>query len=76
MHVVGMPEQWGRELPGLVGEIDASKPGRGSLENSGSEKMKIAWRYEHLGEFGGSSRGGTAPTLPSVILLDLIHGNR
>ena len=66
VHVVGMPEQWGRDLPGLVGEEDNQKASHEPLENLGNEKMKIAWRYERLGEFGASSRGGTAPALPNV----------
>ena len=40
-------------LPGLAEEKD--KKGKASLE---SEKMKIAWRYERLGEFGERERGG------------------
>jgi len=67
VHVVGVSEQWGRELPGLVGtaggEVDKEK--RVVMDK---EKMKIAWRYERLGEFeagGAGSRGGIAPT-PSI----------
>ena len=54
VHVVGMGEGWGRELPGLVwgGGDDGREEGEGG-------KMKIAWRYERLGEVGGS-RGGSA----------------
>ncbi len=52
VHVLGMHEGWGRELPGLgTGE----KSG-GSSSKANDEKMKIAWRYERLGEFG-SARG-------------------
>lgn len=67
VHVVGVGEQWGRELPGLVGV-----GGAGGKENEAGaavdkEKMKIAWRYERLGEFGAGtagSRGGIALLLP------------
>jgi len=55
VHVVGVEEGWGRELPGAV----ALEAGRG--EQGGGEKMKIAWRYEGLGEFGegrARARGG------------------
>lgn len=57
IHVVGVPEQWGRSLPGLIGAADAAdeKP-----DKRKGERMKIAWRYERLGEFGAgpaSSRG-------------------
>ena len=54
VHVLGINETWGRELPGLSGGegIIKKEEMRGS-----EERMKIAWRYERLGEFGGS-RGG------------------
>jgi elongator complex protein 4 len=57
VHVVGVEEGWGRELPGLVAqEVGRGEQGEG--EGRG-EKMKIAWRYEGLGEFGeGRARGG------------------
>lgn len=57
VHVVGVEEGWGRELPGLV----AQEVGRGEQSDGEGrgEKMKIAWRYEGLGEFGeGRARGG------------------
>lgn len=55
VHVIALPEQWGRALPGVVGDTEKrEKPGESA------EKMKIAWRYESLGQFGASSytRGG------------------
>lgn len=58
VHVVGVGEQWGRELPGLVGAAGEEKDGR---ESRDKEKMKIAWRYERLGDFGAGiaeRRGG------------------
>jgi elongator complex protein 4 len=49
--VLGMHEAWARELPGLSGGESSVK----KEETSSSEdRMKIAWRYERLGEFGGS----------------------
>lgn len=64
VHVVGVTEHWARELPGPVDTnntgflaADASKPVDG-------QKMKIAWRYEQLGEFGTGTpnrRGGDCP---------------
>ena len=64
VHVVGVGEHWGRELPGLVGAGGAAV---GKENEAGKmvekEKMKIAWRYERLGEFGtgtAGSRGGIA----------------
>jgi hypothetical protein len=52
VHVVGMGEMWGRELPGIT--EDRSDSRREGKERA--EKMKIAWRYEGLGQFE-SSRG-------------------
>jgi elongator complex protein 4 len=52
VHVVGMGEVWGRELPGISEERGGSR--REGKERA--EKMKIAWRYEGLGQFE-SSRG-------------------
>ncbi|KAF7596362.1 hypothetical protein BBP40_002106 [Aspergillus hancockii] len=58
VHVVGMPEQWGRTLPGLIGpaEVADDKPDRRK-----GDRMKIAWRYERLGEFGAGVAGSRAP---------------
>lgn len=71
VHVVGVGEQWGRELPGLVG----ARRVIGNESESGAtmekEKMKIAWRYEKLGEFGAGtagSRGGIALLLLCVLM--------
>jgi elongator complex protein 4 len=58
VHVVGMPEAWGRDLPGVVGIADANTENDDERKGDKS-RMKIAWRYERLGEFGRpSSRGG------------------
>lgn len=60
VHVVGFGEQWGRELPGLTGAIDGQKEPNVAVDK---DKMKIAWRYERLGEHGAGtagSRGGIA----------------
>lgn len=51
IHVVGLPEQWGRELPGVA--TDASR----KTEAQQEDKMKIAWRYERLGQFDSGSIG-------------------
>lgn len=47
VHVVGMGEAWVRDLPGIVDDKGSAK--KNSLD---SEKMKIAWRYERLGQAG------------------------
>lgn len=65
VHVVGFGEQWGRELPGLTGAVDGETETKIDVDK---EKMKIAWRYESLGEHGAGragSRGGTALPLLS-----------
>lgn len=50
VHVLGMHEGWGRELPGLsiTSEGHTSK----TSKSGNDDRMKIAWRYERLGEFG------------------------
>lgn len=55
VHVVGVGEQWGRELPGLV--VSSDRGGGDFTQGKEDRKrMKIAWRYERLGEFGEESR--------------------
>ena len=66
VHVVGVPEQWGRNLPGLSVSGGSIHPAQ-----TEADKMKIAWRYERLGQSGGiaESRGGQ-PLLTASIALD------
>ena len=71
VHVVGVGEHWGRELPGLVGAGGAVGQESGAGTTVDKEKMKIAWRYERLGEFGAGaagSRGGIALSLPCFLM--------
>lgn len=55
VHVLGFPEAWKFELPGLASPKSASRAGSSSDGKppgpaSGAEdRMKIAWRYEALG---------------------------
>ena len=49
LHVVGVGESWIRELPGSGTESRSSSK---SNTNAEDEKMKIAWRYERLGQAG------------------------
>jgi elongator complex protein 4 len=58
VHVVGFPESWGRDLPGAVSDSDKQ-----SKSNQVGDKMKIAWRYEGLGQFGQSTRSRGGPSL-------------
>ena len=55
MHVVGVGEQWGRDLPGLTA-LSAAEGGEKDMGFE-KEKMKIAWRYEKLGGFGAGKEG-------------------
>lgn len=54
VHVLGVDETWGRELPGLSGVADGASS---LIDEKGiaGDRMKIAWRYERL---GGVGRGG------------------
>lgn len=57
VHVVGVGQQWTRELPGLSTSTDR----RGHIDRSPSssdDKMKIAWRYERLGQHNANRPGG------------------
>jgi elongator complex protein 4 len=66
IHVLGLPEAWGRELPGAVGDSDKSSK-TSSRSSANGEKMKIAWRYESLGQFGATPAGPReTPTTPSA----------
>jgi len=61
VHVVGMGEVWGRELPGISEDKhDKRKEGK-----ERAEKMKIAWRYEGLGQFE-SARGAFCTLSPAM----------
>lgn len=54
VHVVGLGEQWGRTLPGLIGSADSFDE---KVDKRRDDKMKIAWRYERLGDFGKGVAG-------------------
>lgn len=62
VHVLGMLDAWGRELPGVIGEAGAADSiKRDTSSKRDQEKMKIAWRYEGLGEHGRERRGASTP---------------
>ena len=72
VHVVGVGEHWGRELPGIVGSANGTE--EGETKSSGDkEKMKIAWRYERLGEFGAGREGSRGGISPSWFFAQLVH---
>ncbi|KAL8694849.1 MAG: hypothetical protein Q9218_000609 [Villophora microphyllina] len=69
VHIVGVGEPWGRELPGIAGPAGGNTSKLESSTGAEKERMKIAWRYERLGEFGAgpsSARGGTPSILQSA----------
>ncbi|KLU85961.1 elongator complex protein 4 [Magnaporthiopsis poae ATCC 64411] len=64
VHVLGFPEAWKFELPGLASPKSASRPGSSSegkplapAAPGAEDRMKIAWRYEAL----GNSRNQSLP---------------
>ncbi|KGQ09850.1 Elongator complex protein 4 [Beauveria bassiana D1-5] len=61
VHVLGFDDSWRRELPGLGSDTKekAAKP-----ESSSDSKMRIAWRYETLGNRVSPSREPAQTTLP------------
>lgn len=73
VHVMGVGEQWTRELPGCVGVEGGQDGGNPSKEKSSSEKMKIAWRYEALTSSGTTSRGGSSSFLPTFWNVHLFY---
>jgi elongator complex protein 4 len=53
LHILGVREQWTRELPGLIGAADSGvEP---IAKSKDADKMKIAWRYEKQGRVGEST---------------------
>ena len=80
LHVLAAGEQWTRGLPGLVGAGDAGRGGKGLLASDGTgvggerrEKMKIAWRYERLGEFGSGIGGREGKCLIDTFDMSLLY---
>ncbi|KAI5821073.1 Elongator complex protein 4 [Pyronema omphalodes] len=58
--VVGFGDHWIRELPAVSGDAVVDEP----RKNKESERMKIAWRYERLGDFGSGIGGSRAQYTP------------
>ena len=63
VHVVGVGEQWGRDLPGCTGVHGGAEKVDVPDDQGSKARMKIAWRYERLGDFGASKtqRGMSRP---------------
>ena len=69
VHLVGVGEAWTKELPGVIGAADAAGDMRsGKNVKVDEEKMKIAWRYERLGQHEANRAGRGA----SEALIDCI----
>ena len=68
LHLVGVGDTWVRELPGVV---EQNPDGRKETPAVDEERMKIAWRYEKLGQTG--ERGAWTPRsineITDIILL-------
>ncbi|KAI9841445.1 MAG: hypothetical protein M1838_003579 [Thelocarpon superellum] len=72
VHVVGVGLHWGLELPGLAGPSEGTSS---SKTGTPKDKMKIAWRYERLGEFGTGVAGLRASIKRSCPSLEPEHGH-
>ncbi|KAL2153333.1 hypothetical protein VTH82DRAFT_4488 [Thermothelomyces myriococcoides] len=61
VHLVGYPPEWRHQLPGIAAPDSKAKPAQSTP--APEEKMKIAWRYEALGNTataGTSEKGSTS----------------
>ena len=71
VHIVGVGEPWGRELPAVVKTATGGEHTKPEAQTAAEkDRMKIAWRYERLGDFGAGpsgARGGTPVVLRSTI---------
>ncbi|KAH7241768.1 PAXNEB protein-domain-containing protein [Fusarium tricinctum] len=72
VHLLGFGDAWRRELPGL-GSPDGAKKNTKSSSSS-DEKMKIAWRYETLGQRNIPTRESQAQTSPGQVTSTFCHG--
>ncbi|KAL9038389.1 MAG: hypothetical protein Q9214_005299 [Letrouitia sp. 1 TL-2023] len=70
VHAIGVGEQWGRELPGVARLENDTRSGPSSVEK---EKMKIAWRYERLGDFGTRASPSTRASVAAPRDLEKQH---
>ncbi|KAI5306431.1 dihydrofolate reductase [Ascosphaera pollenicola] len=61
VHVIGVDAGWGRMLPGVIGNAEEHEKGEKKSGKKEADKMKIAWRYERLGEFGAGVAGSRVP---------------
>ncbi|KAH7327842.1 Elongator complex protein 4 [Stachybotrys elegans] len=62
VHILGYDDSWRRELPGLVA---APEPKIQKSDQAADDRMKIAWRYESLGNKSPQPRGPSTSTSSS-----------
>ncbi|KAI8666891.1 Elongator complex protein 4 [Fusarium sp. Ph1] len=72
VHLLGFGDAWRRELPGL-GSLDGSKSS-GKPTSSSDDKMKIAWRYETLGQRNVPTRDSQVTQGPGQTASVFCHG--
>ena len=65
VHVLGLGDGWKAELPGLASSGGSSSP----LQSRNGDAMKIAWRYERLGNGASRVRGSLTTCAYWAILL-------
>ncbi|KAL8650157.1 MAG: hypothetical protein Q9210_003982 [Variospora velana] len=77
VHIVGVGEPWARELPGVSGTVGEDTARLESRTGAEKERMKIAWRYERLGDFGAglASARDHLTTAPKSVLHRLLIPN-
>ncbi|CAG7562443.1 unnamed protein product [Fusarium equiseti] len=71
VHLLGFGDAWRRELPGL-GNPESSKKTKSTA--SSEDKMKIAWRYETLGQRNIPARDAQGSTNPTQTPNTFCHG--
>lgn len=73
VHALGFPPEWQYQLPGLAVPDTKSKSGQPAPAPApaAEEKMKIAWRYEALGNNAASRGAGDSSTAPFCHSFDL-----
>lgn len=73
VHIVGVGDQWVKDLPALVGASDGSDALDLKKVKVDEEKMKIAWRYERLGQVDSDRAGRGALIVLSLCSVHEYH---
>ncbi|KAM7186892.1 PAXNEB domain containing protein [Rhypophila sp. PSN 637] len=73
VHALGLPPGWQHQLPAVSAPGTKSKTGQPAPPAAAEEKMKIAWRYEALGNNNAAQDrgGGDSSTAPFCHSFDL-----